>query len=159
MPGGSDAHLADEERRLREIMGRERNGRRVSALKAELGEIMDRHVAVFRHEAGLSEALEVVRRLQEEADGVAVDDRGRIFNLDVLGVLELGFMLDNAECVVVGALERRESRGAQYRTDHPDRDDDEWLRHIELSRAGDEPPEVSYSEVTITQWQPEERRY
>ncbi|MDP8943604.1 MAG: FAD-binding protein [Actinomycetota bacterium] len=159
MPGGSDAHVADEDRRLREIMGRERNGRRVSALKAELGETMDRHAAVFRDEAGLREALEIVRRLQEEAETVAVDDRGRIFNLDVLGVLELGFMLDNAECVVVGALERRESRGAQYRTDHPDRDDDQWLRHIALTREGDEPPAVSYSEVTVTRWQPEERSY
>ena len=57
-----------------------------------------------------------------------------------------------------GAIERKESRGAQFRTDFPDRNDDEWLKHIDVSLNGDE-PEVSYSPVTITQWQPEERKY
>ena len=159
MPGASEAHVEDEQRRMSEVIGREPNGRRMSELKAELGWTMDRHVAVFRNEDGLTQALEVVRRLKEEARTVAVDDKGQIFNLDVLGVIELGFMLDNAECVVIGALERRESRGAQYRTDYPERDDREWLKHVDLSYSGDELPEVSYSEVTITQWEPEERRY
>jgi succinate dehydrogenase / fumarate reductase, flavoprotein subunit len=69
-------------------------------------------------------------------------------------------MLDTAETIVVGALERRESRGAQFRTDYPERDDAEWLKHIDISvDAGSERPKVSYSPVTITQWQPEERKY
>jgi succinate dehydrogenase / fumarate reductase flavoprotein subunit len=68
-------------------------------------------------------------------------------------------MLDCAEAIVVAAEERKESRGAQYRTDFPERNDDEWLKHIDLSRNGDETPQVSYSEVTITQWQPQERTY
>ena len=67
-------------------------------------------------------------------------------------------MLDNAECVVIGAIERTESRGAQFRTDFPERNDDEWLKHIDLTRT-DEGPEISYSEVTITQWEPQERTY
>jgi succinate dehydrogenase / fumarate reductase, flavoprotein subunit len=73
-------------------------------------------------------------------------------------VIELGFMLDNAECVVMAAIERKESRGAQYRTDHPERNDDEWLKHIDLTLDGDGPA-ISYSPVTITQWQPQERTY
>ncbi len=89
---------------------------------------------------------------------MAVDDKGSVFNQDVLGALELQFMLDNAECIVMGALERKESRGAQYRTDFPERNDEEWLKHINLTANGDE-PEVSYSEVTMTQWEPEERKY
>src|SRR5205807_2245430 len=79
-----------------------------------------------------------------------IDDRGSIFNQDVLGALELGYMLDNAECICVGALHRTESRGAQYRTDFPERNDEEWLKHIDLSIDGDE-PQISYSDVTITQ--------
>ncbi len=67
-------------------------------------------------------------------------------------------MLDCAEAVVVSALERRESRGAHFRTDFPERDDEEWLKHIDLTISEDG-PEVSYSEVTITQWQPEVRTY
>jgi succinate dehydrogenase / fumarate reductase flavoprotein subunit len=60
--------------------------------------------------------------------------------------------------VVVGALERRESRGAQFRTDYPERNDDEWLKHINLTYS-DDGPQISYSKVTITRWQPEERKY
>ncbi|HEY1273749.1 MAG TPA: FAD-binding protein [Thermoleophilaceae bacterium] len=157
-PTASRAALRDEERSIAEIVGRDRAGRRVSELKAELGETMDKYVAVFRDEAGLRIALDVVRRLKEEAKTVAVDDRGRVFNQDVLAALELQFMLDNAECIVVSAIERKESRGAQFRTDFPDRDDENWLKHINVSPNGAE-PEISYSEVTLTQWEPEERKY
>ena len=77
----------------------------------------------------------------------------------MIGAIELSYMLDVAECIVVGALERKESRGAQFRLDFPKRNDDEWLKHIDLSLDGGEGPKVSFSPVTITKWQPEERRY
>ncbi len=158
MPSSSRAALDDEGARIDAIVGRERSGRRVSEIKAELGEVMDRYVAVFRDEQGLAEAAEIVQRLKEEAEHVAVDDRGTVFNQDVLGALELQFMLDNAEATVVSAIERRESRGAQYRTDFPERNDDDWLKHINVAANG-AGPEVSYSEVTMTQWEPQERTY
>jgi succinate dehydrogenase / fumarate reductase flavoprotein subunit len=158
MPGPSRARLSDEEGRIAAIMGRERTGRRVSEIKAELGATMDKSVAVFRDEEGLNEALEIVRRLREEAQSPSIDDHGAVFNQDLLGALELQFMIDTAECTVVGAIERKESRGAQYRTDFPERNDDEWLKHINLSLNGDG-PEISFSEVTMTQWEPEERKY
>jgi succinate dehydrogenase / fumarate reductase flavoprotein subunit len=101
----------------------------------------------------------VVKRLQEESARAYVDDRGTVFNQDVLGAIELGYMLDCAEATVVAAIERKESRGAQFRTDFPERNDEEWLKHIDISRGADGAPEVSYSPVTITQWQPEERKY
>ena len=97
-------------------------------------------------------------RLQEEAKTAYVDDHGTIFNQDVLGAIELGYMLDCAECIVLAALERKESRGAQFRTDFPERNDEEWLKHITISANGDV-PEIGYAPVTITQWQPEERKY
>jgi succinate dehydrogenase / fumarate reductase flavoprotein subunit len=150
--------VEDEERRIKEIVDRPKEGRRVSEIKAELGKIMDKHVAVFRDEAGLNEALEVVRRLKEEAKTVWVDDKGTVFNQDVLGALELHFMLENAEPIVLGALERKESRGAQFRTDFPERNDEEWLKHIVITKDGDE-DKISYSPVTMTRWEPEERRY
>jgi succinate dehydrogenase / fumarate reductase flavoprotein subunit len=155
----SQAVLDDEERKIADILSREKgSGRRVSEIRKELGETMDRYVAVFRDEEGIKTALETVRRLKEEAESVYVDDHGTVFNQDVLGAIELGYMLDNAEATCIGALERKESRGAQYRTDYPKRNDEEWLKHIDLSRDGGE-PEVSYSEVTMTQWEPEERTY
>ena len=156
---GDDEQLRRDTREIAEIIGRERSGRRVSEIKDELGVAMNRHVAVFRDEAGLRQALEIVQRLKEEARTAYIDDRGTVFNQDVLGAIELGYMLDCAEATVVAAIERKESRGAQFRTDYPERNDDEWLKHIDLSRNGDEAPHVAYSPVTITQWQPEERRY
>jgi succinate dehydrogenase / fumarate reductase flavoprotein subunit len=158
IPDADYAFLADEERGLQEIVQRERTGRRVSEIKAELGATMDKYAAVFRDEDGLRQGLEIVRRLKEEAKTAAIDDKGTVFNQDLLGAVELGFMLDNAECIVVGAIERKESRGAQYRTDFPERNDDEWLKHIDLEVDGGE-PKVSYSEVTMTQWEPQERKY
>jgi len=158
MPVPSRASLDDEAKMIREVVGRDRTGRRVSEIKRELGATMDKYVAVFRDEAGLNTALEAVRRLKQEATDVGIDDKGSVFNQDVLGALELQFMLDNAEAIVISAIERKESRGAQYRTDFPERNDDDWLKHINVSANGSE-PEISYSEVTMTQWEPQERTY
>jgi succinate dehydrogenase / fumarate reductase flavoprotein subunit len=159
MPEPARAVLQDEERVIQAIVRRERAGRRVSEIKQELGAAMDTYAAVFRDEHGLRQALEIVKRLQEEAKDVATDDKGTVFNQDVLGALELGFMLDNAEAIVMSALDRKESRGAQFRTDFPARNDDDWLKHINVTVNGEDVPEISYSQVTLTQWQPEERRY
>jgi succinate dehydrogenase / fumarate reductase flavoprotein subunit len=152
------AVLDDEESKVAEIVGRPRGSRRVSEVRAELGETMNEKVAVFRDGEGLNAALETVRRLKEEYESAYIDDRSTVFNQDVLGAIELGYMLDNAECSCVAAIHRTESRGAQYRTDFPERNDEEWLKHIDLVR-GAEGPEISYSDVTITEWQPQERSY
>jgi len=159
MPRAAESHLADERRSIRQILDREPAGRRISEIKDELGEMMNEKCAVFRDEAGLTEAHATIHRLKEEAAVAAVDDHGTVFNQDVLGALELGYMLDVAECIVMGALERRESRGAQFRLDFPERDDDEWLKHITLSRNGSDEPEIGYAPVTMTRWEPQERTY
>jgi len=151
--------LEDEEAMIADVNSREKgSGRRVSEIKLELGQTMDAKVAVFRDEAGIQEAIEIVKRLKEEAKSAYIDDHGSVFNQDLLGAIELGYMLDNAECTCLAALERKESRGAQYRTDFPERNDEEWLKHIDLEQT-DDGPEISYSEVTITQWEPEARTY
>jgi succinate dehydrogenase / fumarate reductase, flavoprotein subunit len=154
----SRASLDDEAKMISGIVGRDRSGRRVSEIKRDLGATMDKYVAVFRDEEGLNTALQKVRELKEEAKTVAIDDKGTVFNQDLLGAIELGFMLDNAETIVVGALERKESRGAQFRTDHPERNDEEWIKHINITLEGNE-PKISYSDVTMTQWEPQERTY
>jgi succinate dehydrogenase / fumarate reductase flavoprotein subunit len=159
MPSVADTQLRRDTEMIEQIIARPRVGRRISEIKEELGITMNQHVAVFRDEQGLSSAREVVVRLKEEASSAYIDDRGTVFNQDVLGAIELGYMLDAAETMVVAALERKESRGAQFRTDFPERDDAEWLKHIDINRGADGEPEVSYSPVTITQWQPEERKY
>ncbi len=158
MPDGGEARLREDEAQIAAILARPREGRRVSEIKRELGETMNQYVAVYRDEDGLQKAHEIVKRLQDEAQSAYVDDRGTVFNQDVLGAIELGYMLDCAEAIVLASIERKESRGAQFRTDFPERNDADWLKHIDISLNGDGPA-VSYSPVTITQWQPEERKY
>jgi succinate dehydrogenase flavoprotein subunit len=155
---GGDTQMRADMEMIDGIIARPREGRRISEIKRELGDTMNQYVAVYRDQAGLEQALEVVGRLQEESKSAYIDDRGTVFNQDVLGAIELGYMLDCAQAIVVAAIERKESRGAQFRTDFPERNDEEWLKHIDISLNGDGPG-VSYSPVTITQWQPEERKY
>jgi succinate dehydrogenase / fumarate reductase flavoprotein subunit len=159
MPRVSEAAVAEEERMIRAIFDRQSGGRRISEIKDELGTMMNEKCAVFRDQAGLTEALEIIGRLKAEAETAYIDDRGTVFNQDVLGAIELGYMLDCAACIVTGALERKESRGAQFRLDFPERNDDEWLKHINLSVNGGDAPKISYSPVTMTQWEPQERKY
>jgi len=159
MPTVSDQQLEGDRAMIAEILARPKSGRRVSEIKQELGETMNRYAAVYRDEAGLQSAHEIVRRLKEEAKTAYVDDKGAVFNQDVLGAIELDYMLDCSEAIVVASLERKESRGAQFRTDFPERNDAEWLKHIDVSRNGGDVPKISYSEVTITDWQPEARTY
>jgi len=160
MPDGNlNSRMADEQAWIDSIISRDGNGRRVAQLKDELGEAMNQYCAVFRDDDGLDACLQTIRRLKEQAESVGIDDGGTVFNQDVLGVIELGYMLDCAEAMVVSGIERTESRGAHFRTDYPERNDDEWLKHINVTRAEDGTPEVSYSPVTITRWEPEERKY
>jgi succinate dehydrogenase flavoprotein subunit len=149
----------ETERHIADIMNRPRGGRRVAAIKDELGDTLNQYCAVFRDAEGLNQAHEIIRRLKEEAPKAAIDDRGNVFNQDVISVIELGYMLDVAEAIVVAAQERKESRGAQFRTDFPERNDDEWLKHIDVTVNGEDVPKVSYSPVTITKWEPQERTY
>ena len=159
MPTYTGDQQAKDQAKIDAIIARPKTGRRVSEIKNELGTTMNRYAAVYREEEGLLKAQEVVGRLKEESKTAYVDDRGSVFNQDVLGAIELDYMLTCADAIVAAALERKESRGAQFRVDYPDRNDEVWLKHIDVTRGEDGSPELSYSPVTITQWQPEERKY
>jgi succinate dehydrogenase flavoprotein subunit len=151
--------LEEERGRIDEILAREPgSGRRIAEIRHEMSVAMDRYLGVFRDAEGIQEALDEIRRLKEEAKTIYVDDHSAIFNQDILAAVELGFMLDCAESTCVAALHRTESRGAHFRTDFPERNDAEWLKHITITLEGDE-PKLGEAPVTITQWQPAERTY
>ncbi len=159
-PMAPKGRLADEAARIGAILARPAGdgGHRVAEIRHEMSVTMDRYLGVFRDAEGIQTALDVIRRLKEEAQSVYIDDHSAVFNQDLLGALELEFMLDNAECTCVAALHRTESRGAHTHTDFPERNDEEWLKHIVLTANGDG-PEIDYAPVTITRWQPAERTY
>ncbi|MHB8434155.1 MAG: FAD-dependent oxidoreductase [Candidatus Tyrphobacter sp.] len=156
---GGDDLLRSEQARLQALLARPYQGETYAHLRLDLATMMDQKVGVYRDEAGLLSALEQLAEFRKRYELVAVGDKGRVYNQALQFVLELGFLLDCGEAVIRGALLRKESRGAQARTDYPERDDAQWLKHILLTyRAGAE-PDVSYLPVTITRWKPEVRSY
>jgi succinate dehydrogenase / fumarate reductase flavoprotein subunit len=156
---GGEALLEAERGRIAELLARPYEGETHARIRLELATMMDAKVGVYRDEAGLHEALGQLRELKRRYERLAVGDKGRVFNQALTFALEVGFLLECAETVIRSAIERRESRGAQARTDYPERDDEGWLRHILVRRRGDGEPEISYLPVTITHWKPEVRTY
>jgi succinate dehydrogenase / fumarate reductase flavoprotein subunit len=137
-------------------------GERVAAVRKALQETMDRNAQVFRTEASLKQALNDIQGLKERYRTVSVQDKGKRFNTDLLEAVELGFLLDLAEVIVVGALERKESRGGHFREDYPNRDDVNFMRHTMAYREGaDDEPQVrlDYKPVVQTRYEPMERKY
>jgi succinate dehydrogenase / fumarate reductase, flavoprotein subunit len=119
---------------------------------------MFEYVGVFRTEEGMQKAMQVLGELKERYRHVHVDDRGKLFNMDMLNAWELGGMLDLAEVITYSALTRPESRGAHARDDYTTRDDQNWLKHT-LAWSKDGKVELRYKPVVITKYQPKERVY
>ena len=130
----------------------------IGEIMNSMQEVMMDNVSVFRLEAPMTEALEKIRKLKERYQMIGLKDKGSCFNRDLLDALELGHMLDLAEVITMGALYRRESRGAHSREDFPERDDKAFLVHT-LVRHTDKEPQIFEKPVTITRFQPKERKY
>jgi len=154
------AQALDEERWLEQSFLRPNKGReRIATLREDMQKTMERSGGIYRTSATLAEAAAHFPELKERFRGVALDDRSRTFNTELVAALELSFMLDVAESMVHCAWQRKESRGAHQRTDYPARDDKNYLTHSLVSLKEDGTPRVEYLPVTITRWPPGERVY
>jgi succinate dehydrogenase / fumarate reductase flavoprotein subunit len=149
---------ADAERELKALLDR-RDGERPWAIRDHLAQTMHENFGVFRREKQMKEQELIVGYLRERYERVVVDDKGEVFNNDLTQALELGFLLELADCMLVSGLARKESRGAHARPyDYPDRDDEDYLRHT-IVRLVDGKTVLDWKPVTMTKWQPEERTY
>jgi succinate dehydrogenase / fumarate reductase flavoprotein subunit len=131
---------------------------RPADIRDELQDEMMDKASVFRDPKGLTAMREKLRELQARYRQVRVEDQSVRYNTELLEVIELGCLLDLAEVLVESALVRRESRGAHFREDFPKRDDPNWLKHT-LAYKGEKGIEFRYKPVTITKFEPRERKY
>jgi succinate dehydrogenase / fumarate reductase flavoprotein subunit len=149
---------ADAQREVKALLVRS-EGERPWLIRDELAKTMHENFGVFRREKQLMEQERIVGYLRERYEKVVVDDKGEVFNNDLTQALELGFLLELASCMLVSGLARTESRGAHARPyDYPDRDDENFMKHTMVRWIADQPV-LDWKPVTVTKWQPEERKY
>jgi len=158
LPDDPQGTLVEMVQHLRQATGTER----VADIRSALQTSMDINAAVYRTEATLKEALNDIRVLKERYARIFIQDKGQRYNTDLLEAVELGFLLELAEVLVVGALVRTESRGGHAREDYPNRDDTNWMRHTMAYKQGMELTadiRLDYKPVVQTRYQPMERKY
>ncbi len=159
LPENSEVFVAELVAGLRDSTG----GERVGEIRRAMQETMDMNAQVYRTEATLKQALSDVQELQRRFRNVAIHDKGERYNTELLEAIELGFLLDLAEILVVGALERKESRGGHAREDYQARDDVNFMRHTmayrHVGENGDTNVRLDYKPVIVTRYQPMERKY
>ena len=153
----------DPEAHVRELLSgvkERRDGEPVAAIRAELQEDMMAQAGVFRTHELLSSMQKKLGELHERYERVTVDDHGDVWNTDLMEAVELGFLLDMADCLVAAALNRTESRGGHAREDFPDRDDVNWLKHsLAYKPASGWVPDLEYKAVQLGTYEPKERKY
>ncbi len=154
LPDAAEARTRD----LLETIRARTEGEKAVSIRTDLQETMMTNVSVFRNDETLSTALADLGQLRARAGRVVVGDKGTKFNTDLMDAVEIGFMVDYAEAIAAGAAHRPESRGAHLREDYPDRDDENWLKHT-LYWSQDGEARFDYKSVTITRFQPKERKY
>ena len=153
-----DSVERDAERELTALL-EAGDGERPWTIRDELATTMHENFGVFRREHQMEEQGKIVAGLRDRYRRVVVDDKGDVFNSDLTQAIELGFLLDLAECMVVAGIERKESRGAHARPDdYPVRDDERFMKHT-IVRLVDGTPQLTWEPVRMTKWQPQERKY
>lgn len=154
LPSDSDASARARIESLKSHAG----GVSAASIRAQMQESMTKNLSVSREAEGIQETLDLIKSLKKQYELVTVEDKGNVFNIDLMEAMELGHMLNVAQVMCQGALDRQESRGAHYRADFTARDDSTWLRHTLASKDGDN-LQMDYKPVKITRFEPKERTY
>jgi len=132
---------------------------RVSHLRSELQASMMDNASVFRTAETLTTQAGILAELRARYANIGVEDRGKLYNTELLEAIELGFLLDNALHLVHAALNRQESRGAHSREDFRERDDAQWLKHTLVHKDGEDSVRIDYKPVVLGRYEPKPRVY
>jgi succinate dehydrogenase / fumarate reductase flavoprotein subunit len=154
----SERTLRSERERIDGILARS-GGERHAHVRKKMNNVMSENVFIFRNEKELQKAVSELSEVREAAKTMTVMDKSKTFNTDLIGLLETEFLVDISQTIALGALNRTESRGAQARTDFPDRDDEKWLVHTRMTYTGADPTPDYERKVTFTKYKPEVRSY
>lgn len=152
---------ADAQRKRIQALKDNPGDENVEAIAQELKKTMTEYCGIYRDGDKLKVAQKIVKELQTRFKNARVMDKSSRFNTDILGAIETEHLLNFSEVIVAGAMERKESRGAHYRTDFPKRDDEAWLKHTLAHKNEDGTPMLSFKGVTINweKYPPQERKY
>jgi succinate dehydrogenase / fumarate reductase flavoprotein subunit len=150
--------LREEADAIAQLKGR-KQGERQGVLRGKMKATLTDQVGVYRTEGALAEAVDTLAELKERYRRVVLDNKGEVFNYDLVDTLELGGMLELAQVTALTALRRTECRGSHWRTDHPGRDDDNWLKHSMVIYNPEGLPDIEYTDAIITKYPPKERKY
>ncbi|MCX7241889.1 MAG: fumarate reductase (quinol) flavoprotein subunit [Burkholderiales bacterium] len=153
------ARAEESQARIREIFMRSKGTESMAALRKEMMDTMEKNCGLYRTEEGLKEAVAKIVELRGRYNNIVLHDKSNVFNTDLFQVLELGSMLDCASALTVGALARKESRGAHQRLDFVERDDKSFLRHSMAYYQGQDTARIDYLDVVITKSPPGVRDY
>ena len=149
----------DEQQRIaRDFINKQGGTERIATLRKEMHETMEEGAGIYRTDAALRTTSEKLVELRERFANLLIEDRSLTFNTELTSALELDFMLDLALTVTESGLARTESRGSHQRTDYPERDDANFLKHSLAFKTSDG-VRIDYKDVVITKWPPEERVY
>jgi len=153
------AEVVEEVRGRIERLKASTGGESPARIRAALQEEMMDKASVFRTAESLKQVHRTIDELRDAYESISIMDKGEVFNYDLTEALELGWLLDLAQCLVVSAEARTESRGAHYREDHPLRDDANWMKHTLAYRNDDGSIRLDYKPVEGTKYVPMERKY
>jgi succinate dehydrogenase / fumarate reductase, flavoprotein subunit len=153
-----EAKIDAEHKRIYQDLMSKNGTENLYDIRRELRSCMDTNVGVFRTGPELSRGLEKVNSLRKRYANIHIGDKSSVYNTNLYNALEVANLLDLAQVMVAGALARTESRGGHARRDYPVRDDANWLKHT-LAFFTEQGLKLDYKPVTITTWQPEERKY
>ena len=154
-----ELQTADEQNRItRNFFRKGRGTERIFSLRKEMNETMETSAGIYRSGKSLKETCDKIKELKDRFVNIDLEDKSLNFNTELTSALELEFMLDVAEAIAYSALKRTESRGSHQRSDFPERDDENFLKHS-MAYQTNTKPHIDYKDVIITKWPPGKRVY